>query len=740
MTIPADISPEPSQSLTNRIEHQTRYAKFAAFAVLAMMFLPLPLGHVYVCDDLLNYHLPIRQFYSQCLERGDSFDWMPGLFSGFFLTGSGQAGTYHPLHWLLYRFLPLQTAFNLEILSSYPFMLWGMTLFLQRHLRRPDAAWLGAIVFTFSGFSMLHFLHPNAVAVVSHLPWLLLAHDVLLRPVPGSTRRRIAAEMGVAFLTASQLLLGYPQYVWFSLVAEAVYCLGFASLTGRGIRVLALLTLLKIMGLGLGAVQLLPSMDALAESDRSSMPAEYFFQDPLTAPDMLQWVNPFLTKSRVFGMNTHELGTWCGALPLLLAVICLIRIRTRTPERRLVQVMLVLGLVALWLSFGKAGGLYVVQTWLPLVGKFRWPSRIIVLMHFVVATLAAIGYVRLTSDSESSVSHMPRALLCGPVLSLLAALLVPLFWPPEQIAVRSLLVIGPILFTLAVLMIRDLSQGRVSPIFMLFVAGDLAAYGFTYEALSHTQTLASIVEELPVPPGSPSEGRIIAETHLIKTNIGFGGNELLLAGWMQADGYEGLLPKMHLLEENLNMDGLRISGVKWIVNSGLHASIPGLKPTSSDRWLEVPDPLPRVRLTNRTQTIVEADAAVKALSANGRVVVDRDVPGLPDTAHSGGIAELAEDRPGRIVVRVHCDSTQLLVLSERYSKAWTVLVDGLPARIVRADVDFMGCAVPSGEHSVQFLFAPVSVKNGIRISLGLTILMLVYGILRLIAVDRPRSV
>ncbi len=254
MTIPAVTSPGSLPSLATRIKCQTRYAKFAAFAVLALMFLPLPLGRVYVCDDLLNYHLPIRQFYSQCLERGDAFDWMPSLFSGFFLTGSGQAGTYHPLHWLLYRFLPLQAAFNLEILSSYPFKLFGMKLFLERHLRRPDAAWLGAIIFTFSGFCTLHFLHPNAIAVISHLPWLLLAHDVLLRPSSDNPRWRIAAELSVAFLTGSQLLLGYPQYVWFSLLAETVYCLGFVSFSRRGMRVLVLLTLLKIMGLGLGAV------------------------------------------------------------------------------------------------------------------------------------------------------------------------------------------------------------------------------------------------------------------------------------------------------------------------------------------------------------------------------------------------------------------------------------------------------------------------------------------------------
>ncbi len=188
----AAIQSEPTSTLTNtsvvspealaREATQARVAKWAAFGLLAWMFLPLVTGRVYVWDDLQNCHLPVRQFYAQCLANGDSFDWMPTLFSGFFPTGSGQGGTYHPLHLLLYRCLPLTTAFNLEILLSSPFMLFGMQLFLRRYLGRSYAAWLGAIVFTFSGFCTLHFLHPNAIAVVAHIPWLLFAQDVLLRP------------------------------------------------------------------------------------------------------------------------------------------------------------------------------------------------------------------------------------------------------------------------------------------------------------------------------------------------------------------------------------------------------------------------------------------------------------------------------------------------------------------------------------------------------------------------------
>ena len=46
----------------------------------------------------------------------------------------------------------------------------------------------GALLFTFSSFNLLHFVHPNAVAVVAHIPWLLWAIDVVLTD---SQRRKL---------------------------------------------------------------------------------------------------------------------------------------------------------------------------------------------------------------------------------------------------------------------------------------------------------------------------------------------------------------------------------------------------------------------------------------------------------------------------------------------------------------------------------------------------------------------
>ncbi len=722
----AAAAPEQPSSTERR---QARVARWAALLMLGWMFLPVVTGRVYICDDLLNYHLPVRQFYAQCLQNGDAFDWMPGLFSGYFLTGSGQAGTYHPWHWLLYRWLPLETAFNLEILSSYPFMLCGMQLFLRRQLQRRDAAWLGAVVFTFSGFCTLHFLHPNAVAVVSHIPWLLLAQDVILRRRGSGRIWVIAAESGIALLTASQLLLGYPQYVWYSLLAEIVICLSCGDRSWRG---WTMIGFLKVLGLALGAVQILPSMDALWESDRTDLPAEYFFQFPLTLPDLLQCIGPYLTQTRVFSVHTHDLGLYCGAVPLLLAIVAVVPFRKANPLSPLMRSMIILLAVSLWLSFGKPGGLYLVQTWLPLVGKFRRPSRIIVLMHLVTSILAAIGYLRITEICESRVFRLPRIVRWIPWFSTAAAAGV-WYFQSSKAASWVLLLIGPILFLLAYQMLKDLARGKFSAAFMLFIAGDLAAYGFTYEALQNTASMRDILAALEVPPGTYDDGRIVAETQISDRPVGFEGNELLLLGWRQADGYDGLLPRTWLLNENTNLDGLRLSGVRWIIARGRHPEIHGLLATANKRWLEVPDPLPRARLTSRLQFIENPEEAVKRLSADGPTIIDNElllsievqplatgVDKMPDTAG------FRTDRPGHIEIHTAASAPCLIVLAERFSSGWKATVDGRPVAVHRAELDFMGCVVPKGICVVRFLFEPDSLSNGHRISLVALIAIVVY--------------
>ncbi len=118
------------------------------------------------------------------------------------------------------------------------------------------------------------------------------------------------------------------------------------------------------------------------------------------------------------------------------------------------------------------------------------------LLHFVLAVLAATGFARLMNESATGQVQLPKLINAVPWLSALVAVGAWLFADPQNAPQWTLLAMGPVLFFLGVLMLKDLARGRVSVGFMLFLAGDLAAYGFTFESLQKTKTWPEVIASL----------------------------------------------------------------------------------------------------------------------------------------------------------------------------------------------------------------------------------------------------
>jgi len=707
----------------------------AVAVLLGAMALPLVAGRVHVGDDLGAFHVPARAFYAQQLARGEAFDWMPQLYCGFYLTGEGQAGTYHPLHWLLYRWLPLQAALGVEWLLPYPLMFVGMWLWLRRRLKRNDAAAFGALVFSFGGFNLLHFIHPNAVAVIAHIPWLLWALDVVI--LDGSRRKVAAAELAIAMLTGSQLLLGYPQYVWFSLVAEASYatflmatyryapregceryvacseCVGCTFMPWRS------LLIAKGIGLLLGGVQLLPTLDAALHSTRPTADAAFANSGSLHPINLLQLLAPYLFTDRVAGSNTHELGLYVGAVPLLLVVWLAVRWRALGGWTPLARAAALMAFVALMLALGQYGVLYKLQASLPVLGWFRFPCRYLMLFQLAVAVMAALGFGMLLEDYRRSRDEFredqePAKLwrrfepLWAVVLFSTAVALVGLLMHNHaEIAGWSAALAGPLLIGGAALLIGAVAAGsRIALVaLVLYAAADLGVYGLGYAARGRTARLDALPAPDHLPPDG-SDGRVVASVLRFNEPGLRTGNEMTLAGFSRADGYAGLQPERRL--DYRQLDALRVAGVRWVGKHPTTTDIAGLMPYD-DRWFEVPQPLDRVRLVSRAVRTETPDRDLAPIDVASTALTEIDVALPPSTP---GKAALIAQRPGRLVVYAHCPAPQLLVVAESFHPGWQATVDSKPEPPLRVNGDFLGCCLGPGHHRVVFTFKPGSLRRG----------------------------
>ena len=754
------ISPEDRSG-----RNLTAWALLAGLLLFAALAGPFFAGRVYTADDLGAFHLPVRAFYAEQIARGEAHDWMPALYSGFYLTGEGQAGVYHPLHQLLYRILPLRAALGWEYLLSYPLMMLGTWLLLRRRIGRGGGAALGALLFTFSSFNLLHFVHPNAVAVIAHIPWLLWAIDVVLLD---ARRRKIAlAAALIALLTGSQLLLGYPQFVWLSLLTEIAYAVflltayKYAARTGCDVhftcngcvgcttRTWPRLVIAKGIGLLLGGVQLLPTLDAWLHSSRFSADGCFASWGSLHPMNLLQLVAPYLFANRVVGGNTHEYGLYIGAAPLVLVVWLIARRRELGSLSRLAWATFGFAVAALLLAFGRFGPLYSVLTWLPLVGIFRFPCRYLVLFQLASAVLAAIGFVLLTHECKlarkNHDDNMPNQKGVPPALiqrhrswrdlwkdfeplwcivgfsATVAAVGLWLRHQPQIGAVPAILA-GPVLLAIAARLVALAARGHSAALvgLILFAAADLGCYGLSYLVYSHNDVLERYVASARTPPGEP-DGRVVGDLLRFDEPGLHTGNLMTLRGWPRADGYAGLAPHRRL--DYRLLPALRVAGVRWVQKNQSTSAVVGLKPYN-DRWLEVPGPLPRVRLLSQTRTSSDPGADILTICPDTTALVE--VPlGLP--ASEPGKAVLTAERPGWLDIEVECPAPQLLVVAESHHSGWRATIDGRPCEVYRVNGDFIGCLTTAGKHRIVLEFHPESLQRGWMAScLGLCLLSLCF--------------
>ena len=133
--------------------------------------------------------------------------------------------------------------------------------------------------------------------------------------------------------------------------------------------------------------------------------------------------------------------------------------------------------------------------------------------------------------------------------------------------------------------------------------------------------------------------------------------------------------------------------------------------------------VPRVYVASRVQPVDSDDVVetgtVPEFDTRSEALVDRDAIGLlrdkalasnmsPIEGSTATITDYGDDR-----VRVALDATHagVLVLHDIYYPGWTATVDGIATPVLRTNLIFRGVEVPTGHHTVEFSFHPLSARN-----------------------------
>jgi hypothetical protein len=645
-------------------------------ALLLPLALPLLRGRVFLYNDLIWFHLPMRHLYQQALWAGDSLLWTPSIFNGLYLLGEGQTGVLHPLHLLVYRLLPLRMAFNVELLTSYVAAFGGMWWFLRRLRFAAVPATFGAMLFAFSGFLLLHHHHLNMVAVVAHLPWLLAAADMLLVEEARGARRRAFAA--VALILASAFLLGFPQAVWWDALTLGAFAAWRAADTRRWRALLPLATAIGV-GVLLGGIQIVPSADAVAHSDRAALPLDFATTFSLHPLNLLQLWSPRALAGGIYSEADapwfHEFGIYSGAiLPLGLVWVWLRRDANPT-RRTLITWTTVFAAVMGVLMLGRYGGVARLLGYLPVLGAMRAPARYVVLLQFALAILATVTVEDLVAIRERR-ADPPAGWL-------------PALWIPALLGVATTVAVNahvspyarreaatvaeaaPGVALIALISVLVVLAARRVPwaltALIVTTAADLGLYGIAFVYREPAMTIPRFLVVVKAAPASTADSYAAAPEDGVVAK-----NALVLKGYRLSTGYAGFFPAVrHPIG---GRTALALSGTRWTFTPN------GARSAYAD-----------------------GVARVRVLDADGRL-------------DGSAFAQLHADRAGWLDAEVRAAGPRILAFTERFHDGWTATADGRPLPVVPVEGDFLGCRVDAGVRRVELRFRPRSVRDGAIVS------------------------
>jgi Bacterial membrane protein YfhO len=382
---------------------EARGGIWGAFAVLAAI-VPVvgvfTLNRVFYVRDLSLVFWDRNLWLRRSLLSGEWPLWDPYLAAG----QSMAADALHQMFLLpvvLVRLIGTEVVgFNLWVALPFPVAALGVYRFLRSRFS-PSASALGAITFAVSGPVVSTGNFPNMSWAVAALPWVLWAAD----RCHGTNLGRRVGVLGLVF--ASQAAAGEPV----TMVATAGLTLAFSLAVGlpdtaddRRARIRRTLAVSGGLALGglIGAVQLLPLASAVSDSWRPFIrKREAWSFHPLALAETVS-LHLF---GNYFEAITLDAAPWFRALnsnrePFFYSVyvgpgvLGLALFGALTGWRRawtgFWSASALVGLIA---AFGGYTPIYpVVQSYVPLVGSFRFPAKYLVICVIALAALVACAW------------------------------------------------------------------------------------------------------------------------------------------------------------------------------------------------------------------------------------------------------------------------------------------------------------------------------------------------------------
>lgn len=735
-------------------------------------------------SDLSNFFAPLITLGFDSLSKGKLPLWNPYIFSGVPFLAESQLGIFYPPN-LLHLFLPLSFSLNLLIILHQCLAGIFMFLYIKRISQDCFSSFVGASVFALSSIFITRIFagHLTVLYAISWIPLLFLLVDKYI-PKKSYILAVLTGFVLCLQLLAGHIQFVFISLLALFLYGSCLKYLQNDKYSVKDyLQFFSLFFVSLVFGIGLSSIQLLPLMELLKESIRLKDPLFRFcFSMPpenlitLLTPGFFGWISNALWWGKWF---PWESTLYVGVLPILLSFFAIIK------GGKYAKFFAFLLLFSWVLSIGVYLPIFkCVFNYLPAFNLFRANGRFLTLTAFSFSVLTAFGCRGLKNyyNDKGIDRKLIFTIIFGLVLLfiliglkfILSQLWKKFFYfvisydklatetgfnfgqgfnplQAKEITIselnKSIIILLEAIVILIFYASRLLKERIMKFLIAAFIIFDLLSFGGNY--LSGFSLKDSYLDNKTVDflKSNIGQSRYLAMRTLI-------WNPGIMNRIPSIGGYSGVVPRRY--NEFLNftqerpLDGaialdaitklsklFELVNLKFVLVNKEYVTFaaPHFKHVFSNGNIDIyqaATTLPKAFIVHKAKFILKRDDILDALldgsfDFKDEVILEENFKLIKLENPSKLIEQepkIITYLPERVVVKADSKSDGYMILCDNYYPGWKAYLDGKKIPILKADYILRAVFLPAGSHTIEFIYAPASLKLGFAITVLFLILSL----------------
>lgn len=684
----------------------------------------------FLITDPVRQQIPWKTFSIASIESKQLPVWNPYSFSGTPNIANFQSGVFYPINIIFFIF-NYQIAWTILILLQ-PLLALIFTYLYLRNLKLDEySSFFGSLVFAFSGFFVTWLSWGNILHTALWLPLILLSIDKIFELKKINLKSLVwPLVLFISFLFA--FFAGHLQTLFYLSGFSVVYLLARLYQSTNRVRFLALSIVPVGVAVLVGLIQIIPTLEFINLSARAFdqvkpwenegwfIPFNQLTQ--ILAPDFFG--NP--TTLNYWGVwNYGELTAYAGIGAITLAFFAAL-------FRRDKKTFLFLGLLIISIVFAVPN----IISKLPFILNIPFistsqPTRLIFIMNFCIAVLAALGLNYLILKGKLKQILIPIFLI-GLIFSLLF-LYTKFLGGNENIANlnvanRNLYFPGLIfLITSALLIfivkIPNKFKWVVLSLLIIVTNFDLFRFSWKFNTFSNREFLYPETKSIEFLKNNLNEHRYATnDSRILAPNFNLMHNLYSVEGYdpLYVNKYGEFIAAINrgkpdisspygfnriVRVEKFDSKLINLLGIKYVLSLSEinNQNFELVIEDGQTKVYENTNVLPRVFFVESVEQIKGKENMIKKLFSQdfdplSLALVEEDI----NKKYSVGKADIVSYTPNRIVIETDNSSEGFLVLTDIYYPSWHVKINGKEGRIIETDYIFRGVEVPKGKSTIVF--------------------------------------